>query len=162
MNELYAIVLSVFLVAGSHEVNHDLMADSLNVDMTFNGEMVWRAETSNPTQDALLANAGFEGQDIIAHATKGTMIQKPVLIVSALNKIGYAIYPDSIKSSIRGDVHLIKLSKGKEAMHVAQSALLLSALSDMLIAYDKIDGNMYLTYGQSSTGTPMIVLNGRF
>jgi len=161
MPGLTDIALALLLTFGGHEMGHQLEADRLNVPMSFDNKMIAIAHTQNPDELSRIANAGIEGQEIISGAVSDTKREKSVRFFSALNKFGYAFIPGGIQGG-KGDIRLLEQSKGKKARYVAQGALIISATSDFLIAFDKIDGAMGLIYGQSKHGTPMLILRGNF
>ncbi len=158
MPGLAEILLAAGLTFGGHEMGHELEADRQNVPMSFGSDMVWTADTQDPEKLARIAGAGFEGQEILSGAVMGTKMEKPIRTLSVLNKLGYAFLPGGIGGGT-GDVKMIEQSKGKTARKVAQGSLVASAISDLL---RKPGSNYGLKYGQSSKGTPMFVLGGRF
>ena len=167
MSELLKFLLAAGLTLGGHEVNHVLEADRQEVQGSFKKETgavlpVFMIDSSStPEQRSRIHNAGFEGQEIMTGATSDTGIGKPVRIASALNKLGYALMPGGIQG-VSGDVDMLGKSKGKSARKVAQGALTASAISDLLKAFGKTKGDSGLKFGQSSTGTPMLMYGGRF
>ncbi len=158
MPGLADILLAAGLMMGGHEIGHDLEADRQDVPMTWNNEMRWNADTTDPEKLARIAGAGFEGQEVISGVMSGTDMEKPVRVLSALNKLGYALIPGGIQGGT-GDVKMIEQNMGKTARQVAQGSLMASAISDFL---RKPGSNYGLKYGQSGKGTPMFVLGGRF
>ncbi len=148
------LVLAVLLVFGGHEVNHDLMADRLDVPISWNEDMKWTVYTQDPRELALIGGAGFRGQAIVAESVRGTSIEKPVRWISAFNELGYAIKPNGISGG-EGDVQLIQRSIGKKAGQVARVSLTVSAMSNLF-------GDNQFRFGQSNNGTPMLVFRRQF
>jgi len=152
MAGLAETLLALGIVFGGHEMGHELEADRQNVPMSFDNKMIANIDTRDPKKLSRIVNAGFEGQDIITGALRGTQYSKPTSLASAINKIGYALVPDSIQGGT-GDVRMIEKTKGKTARKAAQVSLFLSALSDM----DRVrnpERNWDLGYWQSGQGTP--------
>lgn len=156
---LAEILLASGLVMGGHELNHGFEADRQNVP--FESGVIWDASTDDKEKLARIANAGFEGQEIISGAVSDTKIAKSVRLVSALNKLGYALLPGGIQGST-GDVKMIEQNKGKKARQMAQAALSISAIDDILTAFGKKKSDRGFRFGQSSTGTPMLAFGGLF
>ena len=160
MAGLNEILLALVLTGGGHEMGHINEADRLGVPVSFkNMELV--AENENPEKSARIANAGIVSQDIMSQASKGSRLEKPTHIISALNKLGYALMPGGIQGGM-GDLRLLEKSKGKKARQFAQGALTVSAISDMLRAFGKVKSDKGFSFGQSNNGTPMLVFGGSF
>ncbi len=160
MPGLAEILLALALTGTSHEMGHQLEADKLGVKRTQDSIIPPRGTlyTQDPKKLSRIANAGFEGQDILSGAVLGTKMEKPIRTVSALNKLGYALLRSPVTGG-EGDVGMIEKNMGKTARQVAQGSLVASAISDFL---RKPGSNYGLEYGQSSRGTPMFMLRGRF
>ncbi len=156
MPGLAETLLAFGLMLGGHEMGHGLEADRQNVP--FKSGLVWHAGTNDKKKLARIANAGLEGQGILSRALLGTKIEKSVRVASALNNLGYALIPGSVTGGV-GDVRMIEQTKGKKARQFAQGALVASAISDIV---RESNSNIGLGYGQSTSGTPMLILRGRF
>ncbi len=146
MAGLNEILLALALTGGGHEMGHQVEADKLNQPMDWQ-ETNWTTPASGEDL-ARISGAGFEMQDTLNQATGSSVMGK----INALHKLSYAALD-------RGDLSSIEKSKGKTARKVAQGSLVASAISDLL---RKPGSNYGLKYGQSSKGTPMFVLGGRF
>ena len=142
-------------------MGHGFEADKQNVPMSWDNKMRWTAHTRDPKKLSRIANAGFEGQEIISGAVSGTKMEKNVRLVSALNKLGYALLPGGIQGGT-GDVKMIEQNTGKKARQVAQAALTASAISDFYQALAKKKTNHRFSYGQSRNGTPMLMYGRNF
>ena len=158
---LIEVLFTIFLVMGGHEVNHDLMADEQNLSFSQRGITGYIPDTNDDEKVLLFASAGFEGQEIVTGALGGTKLEHSALLISGFNKAGYALIPNSITGGI-GDVQRIEQRGGKKARQMAQGALVVSVVSDLLIAFYIVEGDTRFIYGQSSNGTPMLVFAGRF
>lgn len=161
MPGLAELLLATGLMLGSHDMNHRLEADRQDLPFSQRGIVGYLSDTSDNKKVSRFANAGFEGQEMLSGAMAGTKMEKPVLIASALNKLGYAIKPGSITGGT-GDLKMLEKSKGKMARKVAQGALTVSAISDLLRAFGKVEGDSGFKFGQSNSGTPMLVFGGNF
>lgn len=165
------------LLLGSHEMGHINEADSLAVPLSFNEQGVWWASTEDPTQLTRIANSGFINQDRFSGLFHESPLEKSIYLVSGLNKIGYVLKYKGIQNtegllsdtgsykrtqSLEGDIFMIEKHKGETARKLTQAALTLSAISDLLIAFDKIDSEVRLCFGQSDNGDPMLILSTRF
>ena len=156
------IMMALGLVMGGHEMGHSNEADRLGVPISFDDNIVWKANTTNQKKLSRIANSGFEMQDKLPKATKGSSIDKPAKIISALNKLGYVIKPSGMTSGAVGDVRMIEKHKGKKARKVAQGALTISALDDILTAFGKKKSDKGFKFMQSPDGTPMLGFGGSF
>lgn len=152
MPGLAEIMLAAGLVMGGHGFNHELEADRQNVP--FKSKPPFYAFTLDKKKLARIASAGFEGQEIVSGAVSGTKMEKPVRLVSALNKLGYALLPGGIQGGT-GDVRMIEKNKGKKARKMAQGALAVSSIAALM-------GSDRFRFGQSSNGTPMLIFRGNF
>ena len=161
MPGLAELFFAFFLVIGGHEINHDLMADRENIPFSQRGVTGYLPDTSDDKKVLLFASAGFEGQEIVTGALEETKLKRSTHLVSGFNKIGYALIPNSITGGI-GDVQRIEQHGGEKARKMAQGALAVSAISDLLTAFDIVEGDTRFIYGQSSNGTPMLIFAGRF
>jgi hypothetical protein len=161
MSELSDILLAASLVIGGHEMNHKLEADKQDMPFSQRGITGYLPDTSNKKKVSRFANAGFEGQDVITRILKKSKLKRPAHAASGLNKLGYVLIPGSITGG-DGDLRMLEKSKGKKARKVAQGALTISAISDLYKAFGKENKNGGFLFGQSSEGTPMLILTGEF
>ena len=127
-------------------MGHQVEADRLNQPLNWQGTH-WTTPASGDDL-AKISGAGFEMQDTINQATDNSVMGD----INALHKLSYV-------AKDRGDLRSIEKSMGKKARQVAQGSLVASAISDFL---RKPGSNYGLNYGQSSRGTPMLMLQGRF
>ena len=153
MPGLAETLLALGLVMGGHEMGHNIEADRQNVP--FKSGVVWKALTEDKKKLARIANAGFEGQDIVTGALGGTKLERPARLISGLNKIGYALKPGSFTGGT-GDVKMIEQNRGKKARQALQGMLLISGMSDIF------NTKKSFGIGQSSKGTPMLTFGGKF
>ena len=123
-------------------MGHQIEADRLNEDINFSGTRFTTPATGDNL--ARIAGAGFKMQDII-NLARNNKTQKAV---NALHKMSYL-------AKGRGDLKSIEQSKGKKARKMAQGALLVSSIADLM-------GSDKFRFGQSSNGTPMLVFRGEF
>ncbi|MCK5607595.1 hypothetical protein KAR91_37270 [Candidatus Pacearchaeota archaeon] len=63
------LILSLFLLIGSHEAGHQIEADRLNVDIKWQG-VNWVVFDVSEKESALIANAAFVMQDEIGYSLK--------------------------------------------------------------------------------------------
>lgn len=142
MPEIPDIALALLLTGGSHEMGHQTEADRLNEDINFNGTRFTTPATGNNL--AKISGAGFRMQDIINLARNN----KTQRTFNALHKMSYL-------AKGRGDLKSIEKSQGKKARDVAKGALFVSSIADLM-------GSDRFRFGQSSEGTPMLILTGEF
>jgi hypothetical protein len=149
MPGLRELLLASVLTAGGHEMGHQVEADRLNQPIVWNGSQ-W-ASSANGDNLAKISGAGFRMQDALSRAS-GNPTQSAV---NALHKVSYL-------TRDRGDLATLQKSKGKKAADMAKGALAVSAISDLLRSFGKVRNNRGFKFGQSDTGTPMLVYGGNF
>ena len=147
-------IISPLLMFGSHELGHITEADKLGVERTQESIIPLKGTISSqdPIKKSRIFNAGFEMQDLLRKAINN----KNYNIASALNKAGYALLRNS-----SGDIQQFGEVKGKQDENTLRAILLATALSDLRKAKHP-EQKYNLGFGQSSKGTPMLMLNGRF
>lgn len=156
------LLLSLGAVSGAHTMGHVSQGDRYGVDMNINlGNLseIWDRHDISPERAARIHSAGFEAQDRVARMADN----KPMYVANALYKLGYlAGAPKVFGAKTKGDLALLGKVKGDTAKKVAQGALTVSAISDLLKAFGKWKGDSGFHFGQSDTGTPMLMYGGRF
>lgn len=141
-------LLAALLTLGGHESGHEVEADRQNVPMGWDNGLYF-ARTDDPGKLARIGGAGFRAGDGMTNALAGTRYERPARVVNALNKIGYAAFPESLQGG-EGDAAMINRTKGNNA---GQAALTVSALADLYKAY-RPDQRWDLNYWQGEEGTP--------
>lgn len=114
-----------------------------------------------PRKQTLIAGAGFRGQQTTAKLLEGSKLQRKYLVISALNKVGYALYPKSLQPGTGlGDVNTFQFTKSKD---VAQIALYISGAIDLWKAF-KNEGldTWSLDFWQSENGSPGLMFTCKF
>jgi hypothetical protein len=154
------LMAALALTLGAHTGGHVQEADGLRVpgDVHFTGPLAseqWY--TSDPDEQARIANAGFEGQSVLGNIAQDTQMEQPVDLANSLYKLAYLSNVGSVlgNNNTQADMNLLKNTFDKTTKHVAQGALLASALSDLWRSQHP-DTPWSLGYGQSSTGAPML------
>ena len=117
-----------------------------------------------PRKQALIAGAGFRGQQTTARLLEGNKLQRKYLVVSALNKIGYASFPHSLQLGVSdtggGDVATFLNTRAEIP---AQVALLLSGACDLWKAYSGHGAsNWSLEFWQAENGAPGLIFTVKF
>lgn len=149
MHGLLEIALALMLTGVSHEMGHQTKADSLSQPLEWSGTK-WTTSAKG-TDLAKISGAGFKMQDTLNRARKN----KAQNAANAIHKLTYIL-------SDRGDLKSIEKASGKKALKVARGALAVSAISDMLKAFGKFEGDSGFMFGQSSNGTSMLIFGGVF
>jgi hypothetical protein len=148
MNDIASALLAIPLLYGGHEAGHEIEADRLQVPMHWE-DKTWYAGTDDKKKLAKIAGAGFRGQDQINKAFEGTSIAQALRGISAANKIGYIINPDS-GTSKTGDLRTLDKALGKNSARLGLAA---SSIYDLLRASGE-DPNYSVDFWQSMDGAP--------
>lgn len=117
-----------------------------------------------PRKEAIIAGAGFRGQQVAARLLEGKQLQRKYLVTSAFNKISYAVVPHGMQwfaaGKSGGDVATFERTRAKLP---AQIALYISGASDLWKAYNGQGiGNWSLDFWQSENGAPGLILTMKF
>lgn len=108
----------------------------------------------------LIAGAGFRGQQFGEGLIASQGLRRRYLAVSALHKIGYAIFPGSLQPGVgTGDTATFR---DVDAQSVAQVALLASGMSDLWRAYRGGPSDWRLDFWQNQNGTPGLVFTSKW
>jgi len=166
------IVMAISLVTASHSLGHVNAGDKKGYRVqvnpsTFSEDIYPKIRRNGETTVKLMPNrvdrsyiegGGFAGQDEIAGA-----MGKKTRLVNSIYKFGYlAAIPDAINKE-PGDFRRMEQYGGKSAKHVMQAAIAISAISDMLKAFDMgLPDNQDLRFWTSDTGAPGLQYTRRF
>jgi hypothetical protein len=146
-------VLGLFLMLGVHELGHMIEADYSRVQLDWRGGVLI-AHTENREKLARLAGAGLVFQNFLGGMDSFLPVEsglaRSVRVASALNRLGYVAFPESLLKD-GGDVKTLdNTGRGGDFL---KGALVISALADLYKALNP-DDRWDLNFWQSSKGTP--------
>lgn len=163
MDNLQSLVAAWLLMMGAHEGSHQMEADKQGVPMTWDKDGVWTAHTRDRDRLANVSGAGIRGQQSMVESLPQGDLKDNVTLMSALNKIMYAVKPTGFNLMAGEDSDPKKEPGGDTAMlnrlkpqNIMQPALIASGLADLYKSQHP-DTKWSLDFGQSQRGTPTLM-----
>lgn len=146
-------VVGLFLMLGVHELGHMIEADYSGVRLDWSGGVLI-AHTNDNEKMSRLAGAGLVFQNFLGGMDSFLPVEsglaRSIRIASALNRLGYVAFPQSLLGD-GGDVKTLDdTGRGGDFL---RGALVISALADFYKAYNP-DDRWDLNFWQSSKGAP--------